>query len=150
MHFMYWEYVHFCKSFRCMYMHLCVCAWACSHVYTRQYHPYKWAKILCPGFPLAAASSPPGKEPPLLSEVPSTRVPNILYPNGPELAFSAYVGLSFRLSCATSAFVCPTQGLARGYKLKEGAWTWGQKEGGTKWARQYAFPTLLCSCSENS
>lgn len=80
-------------------------------------------------------------------QVPST---SILSPNGPELAFSAYAGLSFRLSCVTSACVCPAQGLAKGYKLKEGAWTWGQKEGRTKWAWQYAFPTLLCSCSENS
>lgn len=147
MHFAYWEYVQFYTTFRYMYMNGYMCM--VTHVCTRQYTPNKWAKSLCSGLPLAVYSVPRGKKSPFLSEAPSTQVPSIPQPYGSEPASSAFLGPFFR-SGVQRACMPPAQGVAKGYYLKEDTWTSEQKEERTERAGQYAFPTPLCSCSENS
>lgn len=113
-----------------MYVNMCVCMHTCVHMCLRnsitltseQKASVLAFLCLCPPLP----------------RQPSTGVPGIRYPNGSEPVSSA--SIQVRYQCV---YVPPGQGVAKGYDLKEEAWTLGQKEEGTKGVEQGNMLSLL-------
>lgn len=112
---------------------MCVCVHAhmFTHVCTEQYYPYTWAKSLCSGVPLAASSSPQATK----YWGPQYSLPKWLW-----ASFLSLNSGQVRYQCV---YVPPAQGVAKGYDLKEEAWTLGQKEEGTKRVEQDNMLSLL-------
>lgn len=97
-----------------------VCMNTCLHVCMEQYYPSQWAKSFCSGIPLAASFSPQ-----------AIKYSGLQY-SLPKWLWASFLSLNSHQVHYQCVYVPPAKGVAKGYDLKEEAWTLGQKEEGTK------------------